>query len=64
MPVRSFTLEKVNELQTEIDQKKNDHDTLESKDIKTIWREELDDFEQKCIKKNVINIYGYIYKIQ
>ena len=46
MPIHSFTLEKVNELQTEIDQKKNDHDTLESKDIKTIWREELDDFEQ------------------
>ncbi len=46
MPIHSFTLEKVNELQTEIDQKKSDHDTLESKDIKTIWREELDDFEQ------------------
>ena len=52
MPIHSFTLEKVNELQTEIDQKKNDHDTLESKEIKTIWREELDDFEQMYKKCN------------
>ena len=46
MPIHSFTLEKVNELQTDIDEKKTEHDTLESKDIKDIWKEELDDFEK------------------
>ena len=39
--------EKVNELQTEIDQKrKMTMIHLKQKEIKTIWREELDDFEQ------------------
>ena len=40
MPTHSFTLESwLMNSQTEIDQKKNDHDALESKDIKTIWGE-------------------------
>jgi DNA topoisomerase II len=45
MPIHSFTLEKVNELQTDIEEKKNQHDTLECRDIKDIWRDELDEFE-------------------
>jgi hypothetical protein len=45
MPIHSFTLEKVEELKTEIEEKNNEYDELEQKEIKDIWREELDEFE-------------------
>ena len=45
MPIHSFTLEKVNELSNDIDEKKDEFDNLKQKDIKDIWREELDSFE-------------------
>ena len=45
MPIHSFTLEKVNELGNNIDEKKNEFDNLKQKEIKDIWRQELDDFE-------------------
>jgi DNA topoisomerase II len=50
MPIHSFTLEKVNELQTDIEEKKDQHESLESKDIKDIWREELEEFEKEYKK--------------
>jgi len=46
LSVYSFTLEKVEELREDILKHKNEFDELEKKDIKDIWREELDIFEQ------------------
>ena len=45
MPIHSFTLEKVEELKTEIEEKNDEYDELEQKAIKDVWREELDEFE-------------------
>tara|TARA_Y100000590_G_scaffold411507_1_gene505627 strand:- start:1127 stop:4474 length:3348 start_codon:yes stop_codon:yes gene_type:complete len=42
-----FTLEKVDELEQEIITKKNDYETLQSKDCKDIWKEEITLFEEK-----------------
>jgi len=39
-------LEKVEELKENILKHKNEFDELEKKDIKDIWREELDNFEE------------------
>ena len=46
LSVYSFTLEKVEELKENILKHKNEFDELEKKDIKDIWREELDNFEE------------------
>ena len=46
MQIHSFTLEKVNELSNDIEEKKNQYDNLSQKNIKDIWREELDNFEE------------------
>ena len=45
MPIHNFTLEKVNELETDIDMKNDELDILSNTDIKDIWKKELDDFE-------------------
>ena len=50
LPVYSFTLEKLEELKQEIETKENEHDTLEKKEIKDIWKEELDRFEKQYKK--------------
>jgi DNA topoisomerase II len=50
MPIHSFTLEKVNELQTDIDEKKDQHEKMELKDVNDIWKEELDSFEKEYSK--------------
>ena len=50
LPVYSFTLEKVDALNNEITNKKNEYDELEKKDIKDIWKGELDLFEEKYKK--------------
>ena len=47
LSVYNFTLEKVEELREDILKNKNDFDELEKKDIKDIWKEELDIFEEK-----------------
>ena len=46
LSVYSFTLEKVEELNEDIMKKKNEFEELEKKDIKDIWKEELEIFEQ------------------
>ena len=50
LSVYSFTLEKVEELKESILKNRNDLDELEKKDIKDIWREELDHFEKEYKK--------------
>ena len=50
LSVYSFTLEKVEELKETILKNKNEFDELEKKDIKDIWKEELDIFEQSYKK--------------
>ena len=50
LSVYSFTLEKVEELKENILKHKNEFDELEKKDIKDIWREELDNFEEEYKK--------------
>ena len=50
LSVYSFTLEKVEELKENILKNKNEFDELEKKDIKDIWREELDNFEKEYKK--------------
>ena len=47
MPIHSFTLEKVNELQIDIDQKKDEYDKLFNTTIKDMWIQELDAFEEQ-----------------
>ena len=47
LPIFNFTLEKVEELDDDITDKKEKHNTLENTDIKDIWRNELDIFEEK-----------------
>tara|TARA_B100001094_G_scaffold105859_3_gene101988 strand:+ start:1006 stop:4347 length:3342 start_codon:yes stop_codon:yes gene_type:complete len=47
LSVYSFTLEKVEELKEDIIQKRNQFESLENKDIKDIWKEELDLFEER-----------------
>ena len=46
LSVYSFTLEKVEELREDILKNKNEFDELEKKDIKDIWKEELNSFEE------------------
>tara|TARA_B100000579_G_scaffold232831_1_gene190863 strand:- start:3453 stop:6800 length:3348 start_codon:yes stop_codon:yes gene_type:complete len=50
LSVYSFTLEKVEELKEDILKNKNEFDELKKKDIKDIWREELDNFEKEYKK--------------
>ena len=50
LSVYSFTLEKVEELNEDIMKKKNEFEELEKKDIKDIWKEELEVFEQQYKK--------------
>jgi len=50
LSVYNFTLEKVEELREDILKNKNEFDELEKKDIKDIWKEELDIFEEKYKK--------------
>ena len=50
LSVYSFTLEKVEELKENILKNKNEFDELEKRDIKDIWREELDNFEKEYKK--------------
>ena len=45
MPIHNFTLEKVDELETDIDMKNDELDILTNTDIKDIWIKELDEFE-------------------
>ena len=45
MPIHNFTLEKVDELETDIDMKNDELDLLTNTDIKDIWKKELDEFE-------------------
>ena len=47
LSIYNFTLEKVEELENDIEDKKEQHQTLEEMDIKDIWRNELDTFEEK-----------------
>jgi DNA topoisomerase-2 len=47
LSIYNFTLEKVEELENDIEDKKEQHQTLEGIDIKDIWRNELDTFEEK-----------------
>ena len=47
LSIYNFTLEKVEDLSNETTSKKEEHDKLESMDIKDIWRQELDAFEEK-----------------
>tara|TARA_B100000214_G_C23876278_1_gene585092 strand:+ start:28 stop:420 length:393 start_codon:yes stop_codon:yes gene_type:complete len=46
LSVYSFTLEKVEELREDILKNKNEFNELEKKDIKDIWKEELNSFEE------------------
>tara|TARA_Y100000768_G_C23379584_1_gene407856 strand:- start:34 stop:435 length:402 start_codon:yes stop_codon:yes gene_type:complete len=50
LSVYNFTLEKVEELKEDIMKNKNDFNALKEKEIKDIWREELDVFEDKYKK--------------
>ena len=50
LSVYSFTLEKVEELKENILKNNNEFDELEKRDIKDIWREELDNFEKEYKK--------------
>ena len=50
LSVYSFTLEKVEELNEDIMKKKNEFEELEKKDIKDIWKDELEVFEQQYKK--------------
>ena len=47
LSIYNFTLEKVEDLSNETTSKKEEHNNLESMDIKDIWRQELDAFEEK-----------------
>tara|TARA_A100001037_G_scaffold45808_2_gene37077 strand:+ start:21598 stop:24966 length:3369 start_codon:yes stop_codon:yes gene_type:complete len=47
LSIYNFTLEKVEDLSNETTSKKEEHDKLESMDIKDIWRQELNAFEEK-----------------
>ena len=47
LSIYNFTLEKVEDLSNGITSKREEHDKLESMDIKDIWRQELDVFEEK-----------------
>ena len=47
LPIFTFTLEKIEELDDDIADKKEKHNKLENTDIKDIWRNELDIFEEK-----------------
>ena len=55
LPVYSFTSEKVEDLQTDIDSKITERETLMNKDIKDIWKDELSLFEEN---------YKKMYKIK
>ena len=47
LSIYNFTLEKVEELENDIKNKKEQHETLEGMNIKDIWINELDIFEEK-----------------
>mgnify|MGYP006122582235 CR=1 FL=1 len=47
LSIYNFTSEKLEELQNDIDKNKEEYNSLESMDIKDIWRTELDKFEEK-----------------
>jgi len=47
LSIYNFTSEKLEELQNDIDKNKEEFNSLESMDIKDIWRKELDVFEEK-----------------
>lgn len=47
LSVYSFTVEKINELETQIKEKKSEYATLEATEIKDMWIQELDEFESQ-----------------
>ena len=47
LSIYNFTLEKVKELETEINNKKEEFNILENRDEKDIWKDELNIFEEK-----------------
>ena len=47
LSIYNFTLEKLDELKNDIDTKKEEHNKLKDMDIKDIWKNELDLFEEK-----------------
>ena len=54
MPIHNFTLEKVNELESEINMKNDELGVLVDTDIKDIWKKELDEFEVMYKRQRVV----------
>jgi len=52
MPIYSMTLDKVNELNNELNKINNDIEIITNKDTKTMWIEELDELESYLKKNN------------
>jgi DNA topoisomerase-2 len=51
LPIHSFTYEKIEELKEKITNKEEEIATLDSKDEKELWKEELDDFCAAYVKE-------------
>lgn len=60
MPMWSLTQEKIDELETDYNDKKNELDTYKNKTIQELWLQELDNFETSYNKwyENKINLFS------
>jgi len=50
MPIYSLTEEKVEEIQKQMNEKRNEYKALAKKSIHDLWNEDLDNFEEELTK--------------